>query len=270
MTINLGILMDPIGDINIKKDSSFAMMLAAQKKGWNVFYIEMPDLFLEQGLARARVRRLSVVRDQNKWFEFLTDETVDLNELDIILMRVDPPVDAEFIYATHILERAANQGVLVVNRPQSLRDCNEKVFATRFPELCPPNLISSNISDLKNFYHRYGDVIVKPLDGMGGKGVFHLVPDELNVNAILEMLTGTGTIPIMMQVFIPEISAGDKRILLLHGEPIPWALARIPAGDDKVRGNLAAGGLGKVVPLQERDYFICNYLANTLKKQGMS
>lgn len=268
MTINLGILMDPIGDINIKKDSSFAMLLAAQKKGWNIFYIEMSDLFLEQGVARARVRKLSVVRDKNKWFEFLSDETVNLNVLDVILMRKDPPVDAEYIYATHILERAANQGVLVVNRPQSLRDCNEKLYATAFPQCCPEVLVACDQHRLKEFCHQHGDVIFKPLDGMGGASIFRVKSGDSNLSVILETLTDHGSQQIMAQRYLPEIKQGDKRILIIDGEAIPYALARIP-GKGELRGNLAAGGRGQAQPLTERDYWIVDQIKDDLRERGL-
>lgn len=268
MTINLGILMDPIGDINIKKDSSFAMLLAAQKKGWNIFYFEMSDLFLDQGLAKARVRKLSVVRDQTKWFEFLSDETVNLSVLDVILMRKDPPVDAEFIYATHILERAENQGTLVVNRPQSLRDCNEKLYATAFPQCCPEVLVSCDQNRLKAFCHQYGDVIFKPLDGMGGASIFRVKADDSNLSVILETLTSHGSHQIMAQRYLPEIKQGDKRILIIDGEPIPYALARIP-GQGELRGNLAAGGRGQAQPLTERDYWIVDQIKDDLRQRGL-
>lgn len=268
MTINLGILMDPIGDINIKKDSSFAMLLAAQNKGWNIFYIEMSDLFLDQGLARARVRKLSVVRDQNKWFEFLSDETVNLNVLDVILMRVDPPVDSEFIYATHILERAANEGVLVVNRPQSLRDCNEKLYATAFPQCCPEVLVARDQHRLKAFCKKHGDVIFKPLDGMGGASIFRVKSDDSNLSVILETLTDHGSQQIMAQRYLPEIKQGDKRILIIDGEAIPYALARIP-GQGELRGNLAAGGRGQAQPLTDRDYWIVDQIKDDLRERGL-
>lgn len=268
MTINLGIVMDPIGNINIKKDSSFAMMLAAQKKGWNIFYIEMSDLFLEQGVAKARVRKLSVIRDPNKWFEFLSDETVNLDALNVILMRKDPPVDAEFIYATHILEKAAKQGVLVVNRPQSLRDCNEKLYATEFPQCCPEVLVARDQKRLKDFCQKYGDVIYKPLDGMGGASIFRVKSGDSNLSVILETLTQHGSQQIMAQRYLPEIKQGDKRILIIDGEAIPYALARIP-GQGELRGNLAAGGHGQAQPLTERDYWIVDQIKADLRERGL-
>lgn len=268
MTINLGIVMDPIRDINIKKDSSFAMLLAAQKKGWNIFYIEMSDLFLEQGLARARMRQLKVSRDENSWFEFLSDEVADLKKLDVVLMRKDPPVDSEFIYATHILERAADQGVLVVNRPQSLRDCNEKLYATAFPQCCPEVLVARDQSKLKLFCQEYGDVIYKPLDGMGGASIFRVKAGDSNLSVILETLTQHGTKQIMAQRYLPDIKKGDKRILIIDGEAIPYALARIP-GQGELRGNLAAGGSGVAQPLTERDYWIVDQIKDDLKARGL-
>ncbi len=268
MTINLGIVMDPIGNINIKKDSSFAMILAAQKKGWNIFYIEMSDLFLEQGLAKARVRKLSVVRDYAKWFEFHSDETVNLDMLDVILMRKDPPVDAEFIYATHILERAALQGVFVVNRPQSLRDCNEKLYATAFPQCCPEVLVSRDQRRLKDFCKRYQDVIYKPLDGMGGASIFRVKSGDSNLSVILETLTQHGSKQIMAQRYLPDIKNGDKRILIIDGEAIPYALARIPS-QGELRGNLAAGGTGQAQALTERDYWIVDQIKDDLRARGL-
>jgi glutathione synthase len=268
MTINLGIVMDSIENINIKKDSSFAMLLAAQEKGWNIFYIEMSYLFLEQGISKARVRRMSVVRDVNKWFEFLSDEVMNLETLNVILMRKDPPVDAEFIYATHILERAANQGVLVVNRPQSLRDCNEKLYATLFPQCCPEVLVSRDQRRLKDFCLEYEDVIYKPLDGMGGASIFRVKSGDSNLSVILETLTNHGSKQIMAQRFLPEINKGDKRILIIDGEAVPYALARIP-GQGELRGNLAAGGRGEAQPLTERDYWIVDQIKDDLRERGL-
>ena len=268
MTINLGIVMDPIGDININKDSSFAMMLAAQKKSWNIFYIEMPDLFLEQGQAKARVRKLSVENNKAKWFDFHSDEVINLNQLDVILMRVDPPVDSEFIYATHILERAENEGVLVVNRPQSLRDCNEKLYATAFPQCCPEVLVARDQRRLKDFCEKYEDVIYKPLDGMGGASIFRVKKDDSNLSVILETLTNHGAKQIMAQRYLPEIKKGDKRILIIDGEAVPYGLARIPS-QGELRGNLAAGGRGEAQALTERDYWIVGQIKDDLQARGL-
>lgn len=268
MTIKFGIVMDPIGDINIKKDSSFAMMLAAQRKGWQIYYMELPDLYLEQGQAKARMREISVERNTDSWFRFLSEQDVPLSELDVIIMRKDPPVDAEFIYASYILERAENQGTLVVNRAQSLRDCNEKIYATAFPECCPPVLVSREIKRLRTFLDEQQDVIYKPLDGMGGASIFRVKKGDVNVGVILETLTKHGQTQIMAQRYLPEIKQGDKRILVIDGEPVSHALARIP-GKGEHRGNLAAGGRGEAVPLSERDRWIVSQLAEDLKKRGL-
>lgn len=268
MTISLGIVMDPIGDININKDSSFAMMLAAQQKKWNIFYIEMSDLFLEQGQAKARVRKLSVERNAAKWFEFHSDEVINLSDLDAVLMRKDPPVDSEFIYATHILERAEEQGVLVVNRAQSLRDCNEKLYATSFPQCCPEVLVARDQDRLKAFCAQHQDVIYKPLDGMGGASIFRVKQGDSNLSVILETLTAHGTKQIMAQRYLPDIKKGDKRILIIGGEAVPYALARIP-GAGELRGNLAAGGHGEAQPLTTRDYWIVDQIKDDLRARGL-
>lgn len=268
MTINLGIVMDPIGDININKDSSFAMLLAAQKKQWNIYYIEMPDLFLEQGQAKARVRKLLVQNNKEKWFEFLSDEVMNLGDLDVVLMRTDPPVDAEFIYATHILERAENEGVLVVNRAQSLRDCNEKLYATAFPQCCPEVLVARDQRRLKDFCHEHEDVIYKPLDGMGGASIFRVKKGDSNLSVILETLTNHGAKQIMAQRYLPDIKKGDKRILIIDGEAVPYGLARIPS-QGELRGNLAAGGRGEAQPLTDRDLWIVDQIKDDLRARGL-
>jgi len=268
MTIKLGIVMDPIQDINIKKDSTFAMMLAAQKKGWSIFYMELSDLFLEQGEAKASLSKLSVERNEEKWFELSGKIDTPLSELDAIIMRKDPPVDDEFIYATHILERAESDGVFVVNKPQSLRDCNEKLYATSFPECCPPVLVSRDQARLKLFSREHEDVIYKPLDGMGGASIFRVKSGDSNLSVILETLTSHGKKQIMAQRYLPEIKAGDKRILIVNGEAVSHALARIPS-QGELRGNLAAGGRGEAIPLTERDYWIVDQIKSDLLKRGL-
>jgi glutathione synthase len=268
MTIKLGMVMDPIGSINIKKDSSFAMLLAAQQKGWQLFYMEQADLFLEQGQAKARVRELMVERNETSWFELSEPRDIFLSDLDTIIMRKDPPVDAEFITCTHILERAEQQGVLVVNKAQSLRDCNEKLYATAFPECCPPVLVSRDQARLKEFCNELGDVILKPLDGMGGASIFRVRAGDSNLSVILETLTRHGGQQIMAQKYLPEIKQGDKRILIVDGAPVAHALARIPS-QGETRGNLAAGGRGEVVPLTERDYWIVAQIKDDLIKRGL-
>ena len=252
--------MDPIATIKPKKDTSLALLRAAKARGYQLYYLEVHDLYLDNGKPWARVRQLDVFDSETDYFYLGNICRLDLDTVDLILMRKDPPVDRAYIYATWVLSHCHQAEVM--NNPQALRDCNEKVFATCFPDLCPPNLITNHLEDLKAFCHKYQDVVVKPLDGMGGKGVFRLTRNALNINATLEMLTHDGTLPVMIETFIPEIIDGDKRILLFNGEPVSYALARLPSGHDKVRGNLAAGGISKVVTLTERDRFICNQLAD--------
>lgn len=268
MSITIGIVMDPITDINYEKDSSLAMLWAAKKRGWNLVYMEMGDLFLENGIARARMRSLEVFHNPANFFVLGEAIDRDMAELDVILMRKDPPFDNEFLYSTYILERAEAAGALVVNRPQSLRDFNEKVFATQFPQCCPPVLVSRDMERLKNFHLQHDDVIFKPLDGMGGMSIFRAKKGDPNVNVILETLTQHNQQQIMAQRFIPEISAGDKRILLVDGEPMPYGLARIPSQGES-RGNLAAGGRAEGVELTERDRWICQQVAPKLKESGL-
>jgi len=268
MSINIGIVMDPITEINYQKDSSLAMLWSAQQRGWQLNYMEMSDLYLQDGVAMARMQPLEVFHDENRWFELGHAEDRNLGDLDVILMRKDPPFDNEFLYSTYILQRAEDQGALVVNRPQSLRDYNEKVFATQFPQCCPPVLVSRDMARLRAFHQQHGDVIFKPLDGMGGASIFRCKEDDANVSVILETLTQHGQQQTMAQRFIPEISAGDKRILMIDGEPLPYALARIPSKGES-RGNLAAGGRAEGVELSERDRWICQQVAPKLKEAGL-
>ena len=257
MSIQLAIVMDPIGSIKIHKDSSFAMLLAAQARGWTLLYMEQQDLFLRDGEAFAMTRRVEVRDQDGDWFKLGETQEIRLGELDVILMRKDPPLDMEFIYTTHLLEQAERAGTLVVNRPSALRNCNEKLFAAQFPDCCAPNLVSRDPARLRSFLDEYGDIILKPLDGMGGASVFRIQADDPNISVILETLTALGQRTAMAQQFIPEISAGDKRILMVDGEPVPYALARIPAKGE-TRGNLAAGGRGEGIELSERDRWICS------------
>jgi glutathione synthase len=260
--------MDPIADITFYKDTTLALLLAAQERGWNLVYMEPEDLYLDREIARARTRALKVYDDADRWYELAPPSDTALGELDIILMRKDPPFDTAFIYTTYLLEAAERQGALVVNNPRSLRDCNEKMFATQFPQCCPPMIVSAHMDQLKNFHKEHRDVIFKPLDGMGGSSVFRCKQDDPNVGVILETLTDHGKQLTMAQKFIPEISNGDKRILLVDGEPIPYALARIPA-EGETRGNLAAGGRGVAQPLTERDYWIVEQVKAQLKARGL-
>lgn len=260
--------MDPISAINPKKDSSLAMLVAAAKKGWQLYYMEQSDLYIENGQAYGLMTALSVHDDLNHWYDLGESSEQTLASLDAVLMRKDPPFDTQYIYSTYILEMAQQQGCLIVNNPQSLRDCNEKVFATQFPQCCSPVLVSANAQKLRQFHHQHGDVIFKPLDGMGGSAIFRLKPEDPNIAVIIETLTEHGKTPIMAQVYIPEIKNGDKRILMIDGEPIPYALARIPAKGE-TRGNLAAGGRGEARPLTERDRWICQQVGPTLREKGL-
>jgi glutathione synthase len=268
MATRLGVVMDPIADINYKKDTTLGMLWAAQDRGWDLFYMEQPDLYLDQGVARAAMRPLQVFRDPGKWFAMEEQQDRALADLDVILMRKDPPFDNEYIYTTYILEEAERRGTLVVNRCQSLRDCNEKVFATHFPECCPPVLVSAEMDRLRGFHREHGDVIFKPLAGMGGDAIFRVRPDDPNVSVILELLTRHGGQTIMAQRFIPEIVDGDKRILVINGEPVPYCLARVPLVGE-TRGNLAAGGEGRPQPLTDRDRWIVDRVAPALRERGL-
>jgi len=268
MTRQLGILMDPIRSINIRKDSSFAMLLAAQARGFELRYMEQGDIFLRDGRPWARMRLLNVRDDPEGWYELDEPEDRLLTSLDVLLMRKDPPLNMEYFYSTHILELAEQEGLLVINRPASLRDCNEKLFTSWFPQCCVPTLVTRAGGRILDFIKEYQDIILKPLDGMGGASIFRVRLSDPNTNVIIEMLTERGQRTIMAQRFIPEINAGDKRILLIDGQPIPYALARIPA-EGETRGNLAAGGRGEGIPLSDRDLWICQQVGSELRRRGL-
>jgi len=268
MEKTLGVVMDPIQSINFYKDTTLSILLAAQEQGFKLFYMEQQDLFLENGAPFAEVRPLRVINNPDGWYELDQASAVPLNELDVVIMRKDPPFDSEFIYSTYILEAAEKLGTLVVNKPQSLRDCNEKVFATEFPQCTPPLLVSRSIKRLTRFLEEHQDVVFKPLDGMGGASIFRVKAEDQNLNVILETLTQFGNQTIMAQKYLPEITDGDKRVLVVDGEVIPFCLARIPSGND-FRGNLAAGGQGEVRPLSERDQWIAEQVAPSLVERGL-
>ena len=268
MTVKLGVVMDPIADINVKKDTTLAMLLAAQRRGWELYYMEQSDLSLDQGLARATVRRLSVEDNPESWFEVGSPQDIALSDLDVVLMRKDPPFDMDFIYSTYILEAAQREGTLVVNGPRSLRDCNEKLFATQFPQCCPPLIVAASAARLKAFHAEHGDVIFKPLDGMGGASIFRVKAGDPNLSVIIETLTDHGRQQIMAQKFLPEIVDGDKRILIVDGVPAEYGLARIPMSGE-TRGNLAAGGSGVAMPLTDRERWICSQVAPVLREKGL-
>lgn len=268
MDIKLGIVMDPIGSIKVHKDSSFAMLLAAQKRGWELFYMEQDDLFLDDSRCHATMQKLSVRDEARDWYSLSEERTAAVDELDVILMRKDPPMNMEFIYSSFLLERAEAQGVLVVNSPAAIRDASEKLYTAWFSKCCPPTRVSRDAVRLKEFLAEHGDIIVKPLDGMGGASVFRIQEDDPNLNVILETITANGRTSAMAQRYIPEITEGDKRILMINGEPFPHALARIPASGE-TRGNLAAGGRGEGVDLSERDRWICDQVGPALREQGL-
>lgn len=264
----LGIVMDPIETISFHKDTSLAMLLASQKRGFKLFYMTDKDLYIENGEPFAEASDIEVFDNADCWFKKSTPKRLPLSSLSTILMRKDPPFDNEFIYATYILELAEKAGVLVANKPSSLRDFNEKIFATHFPDCCPPHLVTKNQAALKEFYKTHQDVIFKPLDGMGGSRIFRVKPRDPNLSVILETLTAFGEQSIMAQRYIPEITQGDKRLHIVDGKPMPYGLARIPA-QGETRGNLAAGATSKVVPATERDLWICEQVIPTLKAKGL-
>jgi glutathione synthase len=268
MTVKLGVVMDPISQINVKKDSSLAMLLSAQARGWSLHYMEMSDLYVRDGEARAHMRSLSVADSSENWFELGDFEEHPLASLDVLLMRKDPPFDMEFIYATYMLERAEADGVLVVNKPQSVRDANEKFFTAWFSECCPPTLVTRSQTDLHRFLSEHGDMVVKPLDGMGGSSIFRVSSDGPNTNVIFETLTDHEKRFAMAQRYVPEIVDGDKRLLMINGEPLPYVLARVPGPGD-MRGNLAAGATGVGREISERERWIASRVGPVLREKGL-
>lgn len=266
--LKTGIVMDPIGDIKSYKDSSFAMLLEAQRRGHELYYMEPEDLFAADGRVFAGMQKLEVRDNTSDWFSLTPLGRRPLDELDIVLMRRDPPFNMDYIYATYMLELAESAGTLIINRPQSLRDANEKFFINNFPQCCVPMLISSRSDLIRDFVSQHGRCVVKPLDGMGGESVFQVSDTDMNLNVILETITRHDSRAVMAQKYIDEISQGDKRILMVNGEPVPYALARF-AGKGDFRGNLAKGGSSKGVPLSERDRWICSQVGPELKKRGI-
>ncbi len=268
MTIKLGVVMDPISSIKFHKDSTLAILLAAQKRGWQLHYMEQGDLFLQDGRCFASLRQLEVRADETDWFTLNGPQTAPLCDMDVVLMRKDPPVDMEFIYTTFLLERAEAEEVLVVNNPAAIRNASEKLYTAWFQQCCPPTRVSRDRQLLKEFLNIHKDIILKPLNGMGGASVFRVRLNDPNVNVILETITDYGRQTIMAQRYIPEITDGDKRILMIDGEPFPYALARIPAAGE-TRGNLAAGGTGRGVELTDKDRWICSQVGPALREQGL-
>lgn len=267
-SIVMGVIMDPIEQINIVKDSTWAMILAAQKRGWQVRVMQQDDLFSRDGNVFAESRIVKLLPGQDPWLQLSPASTHQLAECDAILMRKDPPFDLEYIYTTYMLELVERQGTLIVNRPQSLRDCNEKFFTSWFPQCAPPTLVCRSAEQLRQFIAEHKDCIFKPLDGMGGASIFRVGINDPNIGVIIETLTQHGAISVMAQRFIPEITAGDKRILMVDGKAAPYALARIPKKGE-TRGNLAVGGTGKGVALSERDIWISEQVGPVLKDKGI-
>ncbi|MFC0677161.1 glutathione synthase [Lysobacter korlensis] len=268
MPLDIVVVMDPIGSIKIAKDSTFAMLLEAQRRGHRLLYVVPGGLSVRDGAARALVSPLRVMEDAGRWFELEPASHIALGRGHVVLMRKDPPVDSEYIHDTQILGLAQQAGALVVNDPQGLRDYNEKLAALLFPQCCPPTLVSRDAADLKKFVAEHGQAVLKPLDGMGGRSIFRASHGDMNLNVILETLTLGGQHLAMAQRYLPEITGGDKRILLVDGEPVDYCLARIPQGDE-FRGNLAVGGRGEGRPLTERDRWIAAQVGPEMKRRGM-
>jgi glutathione synthase len=267
--VRLVVIMDPIGAIKPAKDSTLGILLAAQARGWELFYAELKDLWLRDGIAWGRLAPLEVRDDSASWFSLGKAASSKLGDFDVILMRKDPPFDTEYIYSTYILDRAQIQGALVCNRPQGLRDMNEKVYTAWFPECCAPTLISRDMHDMSEFLREHGKAVCKPLDGMGGRSIFVLEQGDKNRNVVFETLTDYGTRYAIVQRYLPEIvTAGDCRVLLVDGEPVPFALQRMPDADDH-RGNLAAGARAESRPLNDRDRWLCSVIGPKLKAAGM-
>ncbi|TNE49279.1 MAG: glutathione synthase [Deltaproteobacteria bacterium] len=266
--IKLGVVMDPIASIQPKKDSTLAMLLEAQKRGWQIFEMHLNDLHALEGIPYATMRELKVYNDLTQWYEYTDEISAPLSDLDVILMRKDPPFNMEFVYTTYLLDRAADLGTLVFNRPQSLRDANEKLFTMWFPQCTPVTLVTREAKEIKKFLAEHKAAVIKPPDGMGGHSIFFVKENDPNTNVVIETLTQRGTRFAIVQKFVPEAKLGDKRILLIDGEPFPYAVARVPPPDD-FRGNLAVGAQGKGVELTERDRWLCSQVGPVLREKGM-
>ena len=266
--MKLGVIMDPIGSITPYKDSSLAMLLEAERRTAEIHYFEQKDVRLLSGKALGQSTLLHVRDDNDDWYEFGERQEIALGDLDVILMRKDPPFDMEYVYTTYVLDRAGQQGALIVNAPQALRDMNEKAYTAWFPELTPTTLITRSMAEMKAFLAEHGHVVAKPLDGMGGRSIFVVQKGDKNANVVFETLTDYGRKFAMAQVYIPEIKAGDKRILLIDGEPVPYRLARIPSDEDN-RGNMVAGAAAVGQEMSKRDYEICEQVGPALRDAGV-
>jgi glutathione synthase len=268
MSPSVGVVMDPIAKIKISKDTSFALLLEAQARDWDLHYMELNDLYLRDGRTYARMRRLRVERNEARWFRFMDEVDQPLDRLDVVLMRKDPPFDQEYVYATYLLECAENRGLMVVNKPRSLRDANEKLFTAWFPQCCAPTLVARDGHRIREFLREQGEIILKPLDGMGGASIFHVRGKDPNLSVILETMTRHNTRFVMAQRYLPEIAEGDKRIFIVNGDVVPYALARIPA-EGESRGNLAAGGRAEARELTQRDRWIAEQVGPSLLERGL-
>jgi len=267
--VRLAVVMDPIDHIKYAKDTTLAMLLAAQARGWSLSYLELADLRLRDGVAEGSARALKVAADPASWYSLGAAQLAPLGSFDVILMRKDPPFDMEFIYSTYILERAQQAGALVVNHPRGLRDMNEKVYTAWFPQCCAPTLVTRDMAEMAAFARQHGTIVCKPLDGMGGRSIFVLQTHDKNSPVVFETLTAQGTRYAIVQRYLPEIvSGGDARVLLVDGEPVEYALARIPNAADN-RGNLAAGATGRGRPLSERERWLCAQIGPALRAAGM-
>jgi glutathione synthase len=267
--VRLLVVMDPINEIKYPKDTTLGLLLAAQQHGYELHYAEMADLSLADGVALARTRSLSVQAEPKAWFTLGSALMSKMGEFDVVLMRKDPPFDAEYIYATYILERAELAGALIVNRPRGLRDMNEKVYTAWFPQCCAATLVTRDMEEMGRFAAAHGTIVAKPLDGMGGRSIFVVTAGDKNARVVFETLTGYGQRFAIVQKYLPEIStSGDARVLLIDGEPLPYALARLPRGDDH-RGNLAAGAKGVGRALNERDRWLSAQIGPAMREAGM-
>lgn len=268
MTIKLGVLMDPIAGIHYKKDSTLAMLWEAERRGYEIYYFEQSDVFIRDKQVYAYSRLLKFFHNAECWYQLGEMQVLPLAELDMILMRKDPPFNLDYIYTTYLLEQAEKSGVLVINKPQSLRDANEKIFTVWFPQCIPETVVTCSIELLKAFLAEHKDIVCKPPEGMGGASIFRLREGDPNAAVAFEILTMGGVRLALAQKYIPEIVQGDKRILMINGEPVPFALVRVPAADDW-RGNLAVGAQGMVQPLTERDRWICQQVGPVLREKGL-
>lgn len=261
-------LADPLDQFKIYKDTTYAMMAEAARRGHAVYAFQQKDMAYHAGQVTANIARITLTGDPQEWYRAEPPVEMQLDEVDAVIVRKDPPFDMEYVYLTYLLEVAEKQGARILNRPEAIRSHNEKAAIAQFPQLTSPTIITSDVARLHAFHQAHKDVIFKPLDGMGGVGIFRVKEDELNLGSIIETLTGNGTRTIMAQRFIPEITQGDKRVLLIGGEVVPYCLARIPQGTE-VRGNLAVGGLGVAQPVSVRDREIGETLASVLAQRGL-